>query len=232
MTLGIGEKHKQIMQKVMAASAISEEPNRQIHLIAVSKTMPVERIREAMDAGLTDFGENKVQELTHKMSMLDDGVKWHMIGHLQRNKVKYIIDKVALIHSVDTISLFEEINRRGQAVNRRIDCLIQVNVSGEHSKYGIHPQKTDVMLKEIERLAMVKVRGLMTMAPHYKDPEKTRDCFKRLSELYRSCKSKRYPWTDFQSLSMGMSNDYEIAVQEGSNMIRIGSALFGERDYG
>lgn len=229
--MSVDENYGLIQEKINEAKLKSSKPAKKIEIIAVTKTIPVHHMNEAFEAGLINFGENKVQEMTEKMTLMDNQIKWHMIGHLQRNKVKYIVDKVALIHSVDSVSLLNEINRRGEMVNRTINCLIQVNVSGEYSKFGIPPQELDHMIKNAEGLDWVSVEGLMTMAPHFDDPEKTRDCFKKLSELYHRCADLRYPWINFKHLSMGMSNDFEIALQEGSNMIRIGSALFGERSY-
>jgi len=229
--MSIIDNYKNIQEKVNEAVIMSNDPEKRVEIIAVTKTIPVHRMNEALEAGLHHFGENKVQDMTEKMSLMNDGVKWHMIGHLQRNKVKYIVDKVTLIHSVDSISLFSEINRRGEKINKVIDCLLQVNVSGETSKFGVSPREIDDVVKGAEELRWVNIKGLMTMAPYHDDPEKSRDCFKKLNELFHNYKEREYPWTNFQYLSMGMSNDYEIAVQEGSNMIRIGSALFGERNY-
>lgn len=230
--MSIAENYKIVQKKIYEALMMSDDPEKSIEIIAVTKTIPINQMKEALEAGLYQFGENKVQEITEKIKLMDNRVKWHMIGHLQRNKVKYIVDKVALIHSVDSISLFNEINRRGEKINRNIDCLIQVNVSGEDTKFGISPEDLNDMIRSSEAMKNVNIKGLMTMAPHYDDPEKTRECFKKLNELYHHYKEKKYSWTNFQILSMGMSNDYEIAIQEGSNMIRIGSALFGERNYG
>lgn len=229
--MSIINNYKHIQEKVNEAVMMSADPQKKVEIIAVTKTIPVNRMIEALEAGLYQFGENKVQDMTEKMSVMNEIVKWHMIGHLQRNKVKYIVDKVALIHSVDSISLFSEINRRGEKISKSIDCLLQVNVTGEISKFGISPQEMDDMVMGVEDMKWVNIKGLMTMAPHYDDPERTRDCFKKLNDLFHKYKEKKYPWTNFQYLSMGMSNDYHIAVQEGSNMIRIGSALFGERNY-
>ncbi len=229
--MSVAENYRVVQKRINDALVMSDDPEKTIELVAVTKTIPINRMKEALDVGLYHFGENKVQEITEKINFMDDSVKWHMIGHLQRNKVKYIVDKVALIHSVDSISLFNEINRRGEKINRTIDCLIQINVSGEYTKFGISPEDLNDMMKNVEGMNRVNIKGLMTMAPHYDNPEKTRDCFKKLYDLYHNCKDKQYSWANFQWLSMGMSNDYEIAVQEGSNMLRIGSAIFGERSY-
>ena len=172
-----------------------------------------------------------MQELASKCDQVTGTINWHMIGHLQRNKVKYIVDKVALIHSVDSISLMEEISLRALKVNRQIDCLIQVNVSGEASKFGIEPTELEEMLKRASQLKGVSITGLMTMAPFSDNPETARPCFQRLNELFQLMKEKELDSVEMKVLSMGMSNDYEVAVEEGATMVRIGSALFGKRNY-
>ncbi len=230
--MSISENYNEIGLRINDAVTKSADPDKTVNIIAVSKTIPVDQMKEAFSLGLVHFGENKVQELSQKMSLMEESIQWHMIGHLQRNKVKYIVDKVSLIHSVDSNSLLQEINKRGVQIGKTIDCLIQVNVSGEVSKYGISPDALEEMIKQVENYEMIKVTGLMTMAPHYDNPEKARDCFKRLHDLFHNIKEIKRLRTEFTHLSMGMSNDYEIAVQEGSNMVRIGSALFGEGNNG
>jgi pyridoxal phosphate enzyme (YggS family) len=230
--MSVAENYQTITKKIEDACLLSGRQPGEIQVIAVSKLVSIKQVNEAISIGIKHFGENKVQDMIEKMKAINDPVNWHMIGHLQRNKVKYIVDNVSLIHSVDSISLLQEIDRQALKINRVVDCLIQVNVSGEASKFGIDPAEIDSMMISLEGLDKINVTGFMTMAPYYDDPEKTRDSFKRLSFLYRSCQEKAYPRTHLKYLSMGMSNDYEIAVQEGSNMVRIGSALFGERNYG
>jgi PLP dependent protein len=230
--MSVADNYQTITKKIEDACLVSGRQPGEVQVIAVSKLVSIQQMNEAISIGIKHFGENKVQDMMEKMKVIDDPVNWHMIGHLQRNKVKYIVNNVSLIHSVDSISLMQEINRQALKINRVVDCLVQVNVSGEASKFGIDPAEIDSIMMSLEGLDMIKVVGLMTMAPHYDDPEKTRDFFKRLSFLFRSCQEKAYPGTHLKYLSMGMSNDYEIAVQEGSNMVRIGSALFGERNYG
>ena len=209
----------------------SVNPERSVKLIAVTNTVPTELIRKAAESGLTDFGENKVQELVSKYQELDSHIQWHMIGHLQRNKVKYIVDKVSLIHSLDSYSLAKEIEKRASASNQIIDCLIQVNVSGEKSKYGIDSTKTMELIQNLEPFKHIKIKGLMTMAPLTANQAVARDCFKKLYELQQEVIQRNYAEIDMEYLSMGMSNDFQAAIEEGSNMIRIGSAIFGERDY-
>ena len=228
----IADNLKIVQHRIQEALQKSDDPSKKVDLIAVTKTVPVSRIQEAVSEGITQIGENKVQEILAKFDEIDAQVKWHMIGHLQRNKVKYIIDKVSLIHSVDSVSLLQEINRRAEMNHHVMQCLLQVNVSGETSKYGVDPSEIDHILQAIERLQSVKIIGLMTMAPYFDNPEKSRDCFKRLHAIYQELKARELQQVEMKILSMGMSNDFEIAVQEGSTMVRIGSALFGERDYG
>lgn len=230
--MSLSENYQEIKKRVNESLQRSVDPKKDVEIVAVSKTVSVAQINEAIELGISHFGENKVQEMVSKMDKVQPSVNWHMIGHLQRNKVKYIVDEVSLIHSLDSISLLEEINRRASVASRVLDCLIQVNVSGEISKYGISPSEVYQLMQQMEMYEHVNVVGLMTMAPYYDDPEKTRDCFMRLNELFQNCSMKNYPGTEMRHLSMGMSNDYEIAIQEGSNMVRIGSALFGERNYG
>ncbi|MDW7671612.1 MAG: YggS family pyridoxal phosphate-dependent enzyme [Bacillota bacterium] len=230
--MSVALNYQTITKKIEEACLVSGRQPGEVNVIAVSKLVTIKQMKEAISIGINHFGENKVQDMMEKMKAIDAPVNWHMIGHLQRNKVKYIVDNVSLIHSVDSLSLIQEIERQALKINRVVDCLIQVNVSGEASKFGIDPTEIDSIMESLEGLEKINVVGLMTMAPHYDDPEKTRDSFKRLSFLFETCQEKAYHGTHLKYLSMGMSNDYEIAVQEGANMVRIGSALFGERNYG
>jgi len=209
----------------------SYDPQREIHIVAVTKTIPVEIIRSALEAGLKNLGENKAQELMSKYDEIGTDAQWHMIGHLQRNKVKYIIDKVSLIHSLDSLSLAKEINKRAGGDKRKMEVLIQVNVSGEESKYGMDPSSAHHLIDEMESMEWVQIKGLMTMAPFTANQQVTRDCFKRLYELKEKIATKKYEHVEMKYLSMGMSNDYQEAIEEGSNMVRIGSAIFGNRNY-
>jgi PLP dependent protein len=230
--MSLADNLNNVQKKIIEAAKMSQNPDRQIEVVAVTKTIPVNRMREILSLGVSHLGENKVQELVNKIGEIDSDVSWHMIGHLQRNKVKYIVDKVSLIHSVDSIPLLNEINRRAADINREIQCLIQVNVSGEVSKFGLEPAEVLPILRAAEAMPFIKIKGLMTMAPFHEDPEQSRDCFKRLHELYQTSKENKLHQVEMEILSMGMSNDFEIAVEEGSTMVRIGSALFGERYYG
>ncbi len=202
-----------------------------VELIAVTKTIDIERILEAIDAGVTDIGENKVQELTEKISAMGDITNYHMIGHLQTNKVKYIINDVHLIHSLDRLSLAKEINKRGGAVNRIIDCLVQVNISGEESKYGIDKSEALEFIEKVMNFKNIRIKGLMTIAPFTDDESVIRESFRGLSKLRDEIISKNYAELDMKYLSMGMTNDFEIAIEEGANMVRVGTGIFGKRVY-
>ena len=192
-------------------------------LIAVSKTKPVEDIMEAYETGIRDFGENHVQEILEKKDKLPADIRWHMIGHLQTNKVKDIVDKVYLIHSVDTIKLAKEIDKQAKKRDLVVNVLLEVNIASEESKYGFKEEELDNALKEIELLENIKVLGLMCVAPYTPTPEDNRKYFKEMNAL-----KKKY---NLDILSMGMSNDYIIADEENSTYVRIGTKIFGERDY-
>ncbi|MDI3312352.1 MAG: YggS family pyridoxal phosphate-dependent enzyme [Thermoanaerobacterium sp.] len=201
-----------------------------ILIVAVTKTVDVSRIEEAVKYGITDIGENKVQELVDKYPTLMDKVQFHFIGHLQTNKVKYIIDKVKMIHSLDSVRLAEEINKRAQKSNRVIDCLIEVNVGSEESKYGIEPSSLNEFIKKLESFDNLKIKGLMTVAP-YLAAEDVRPYFREMKQLFDNAKSLNQKNLDFKYLSMGMTNDYTVAIEEGANIIRIGTGIFGKRLY-
>ena len=199
-------------------------------LVAVSKTRTPEEINVAIDAGVTDIGENKVQEIMDKFDAVKP-VKWHMIGHLQTNKVKYVIDKVCLIHSVDSIKLMDEIERQAEKHNLDMDILIQVNISGEETKSGISKEEVEDLLKYAGELKHVKVKGLMTIAPKTDNSVTNRLHFDNMRQLFVDIKQKKYDNVNMVYLSMGMSGDFETAIECGANMVRVGSAIFGARDY-
>ncbi len=229
MTLKRNIEH--VLTRVKDATSTSNQELNDIQLIAVTKTIDVNVIKEAINLGVLHIGENKVQELTRKYEEIGDIVKWHLIGHLQRNKVKYIIDKVDLIHSLDSLRLAKEINKRAKNIDRIMECLLQVNVSGETTKHGVDPKDVKNFLKEIAPLDNIKIVGLMTMAPHVENKEESRQYFKKLKEMYEEISDMNLQNIEMKYLSMGMSNDYEIAVEEGANIIRVGRSIFGERDY-
>ncbi|MEA4922291.1 MAG: YggS family pyridoxal phosphate-dependent enzyme [Eubacteriaceae bacterium] len=200
-------------------------------LVAVTKTHPYQDINTAIDEGVTDIGENKVQEILDKYDHVKP-VRWHMIGHLQTNKVKYIIDKVSLIHSVDSLKLAKEINKRAGQHGITMDILIQVNSADEESKFGISADDTGAMIKEIlDTCENIRICGLMCVAPFAEDPADIRQYFAEVKKQYDEFGKISHERLDFKYLSMGMSHDYQTAMEEGSNMVRVGSAIFGQRVY-
>jgi len=202
-----------------------------VTLIAVSKTQPVAFINEVYNAGIRDFGENKVQELIDKFPQMPDDIRWHLIGHLQTNKVKYIIDKVFLIHSVDSIKLAQEISKEATKRNISVSILIQVNVSHEETKYGISELLAIDLIKEVSTFPGIHIRGLMTIAPYTENPEENRLYFRKLKQLSVDIISKSIDNVSMDCLSMGMSGDYKVAIEEGSTYVRVGTSIFGERIY-
>ncbi|MBQ1823316.1 MAG: YggS family pyridoxal phosphate-dependent enzyme [Lachnospiraceae bacterium] len=203
----------------------------EVTLITVSKTKPLSDLRIAYEEGSRDFGENKVQELVSKIDEMPSDVKWHLIGHLQRNKVKYIAGKVAMIHSVDSYRLAEEINVQAKKNSCVIPILIEINIAGEDTKFGIKPEEAEELIREISELENVKVSGLMTIAPNVANPEENRAYFKAMKDLFVDISTKNIDNVEMKVLSMGMTNDYTVAVEEGATMIRVGTGIFGARDY-
>lgn len=226
----IGDNYKNILNKVSELSNKSAFDNEAV-LIAVSKTKPVKMLKEAYDAGARDFGENKVQELVSKYDELPADIRWHLIGHLQTNKVKYIIDKAYMIHSVDSYKLAKEISKEALKHNLTMNILIEVNVADEDSKFGVSLDECENLVREIAKLPGILVRGLMTVAPFVQNAEENRDVFRKLRELSVDLKSKNIDNTNIDCLSMGMSGDYEVAIDEGATYVRVGTAIFGERNY-
>ncbi|WP_019988267.1 YggS family pyridoxal phosphate-dependent enzyme [Rudanella lutea] len=200
-------------------------------LIAVTKTKPVPMLQEAYDAGCRDFGENRVQEMVEKYPQLPADIRWHQIGHLQSNKVKYIAPFVALIHSVDSPALLKEINKQAAKNNRVIDCLLQIFIAQEDTKFGLDPAEARALLQspDLDALTHVRLVGLMGLATNTDDEEQVRQEFRSLKKLYDELASIQRPNVAFSELSMGMSGDYELAIAEGSTMVRVGSAIFGSR---
>ncbi len=203
----------------------------EVTLIAVSKTKPVSMLKEVYDAGIRQFGENKVQELTEKEEQLPKDIRWHMIGHLQRNKVKYIIGKTALIHSVDSLRLAEEISRQSTKQQVISDILVEVNIAGEESKFGISNQEAIALVSEIAALPGIHIRGLMTIAPFVSNGEENRAYFRKMKELSVDIMKQNIDNVNMDILSMGMTGDYTVAIEEGSTMVRVGTGIFGERSY-
>ncbi|HEX2945455.1 MAG TPA: YggS family pyridoxal phosphate-dependent enzyme [Clostridia bacterium] len=225
----IRDNYEAIRDRVLKAAARAGRDPGEIKIIAVSKTMSADRIKAAYDIGIADFGENRVQELCDKTDILNIGCNWHLIGHLQTNKVKYIIDRVSMIHSLDSLELAGEIQKRAQKAGRRVDVLVQVNVAGEESKFGIKPEETLDFIREAGKLENLRIKGLMTIAPMAENPEEIRWVFANLRKLLIDISRENIDNIDMDYLSMGMSNDFEAAIEEGSNIVRIGTALFGKR---
>lgn len=226
----IKENLEYINEKIKTAAEKSGRRREDILLLAVSKTVDVPRIKEAVELGLIDLGENKPQEINWKYYEIEN-VRWHQIGHLQTNKVKYIIDKVCLIHSVDSMRLAEEINKKAAAKGIVMDILVEINIAGEEAKHGVPLNEAEALAVEISSLENVRVKGLMTVAPFVEDPEENRKYFRQMKKLFDDIDKKSYNNIDMKYLSMGMTNDYEVAVEEGANIVRIGTGLFGARDY-
>ena len=224
--VSIAENYNKLNARIkQAAEAAGRDPGT-IEIVAVSKTVPVERIARALDCGIKIIGENRVQEAKQKYAVLGAKAEWHMVGHLQTNKVRDALTIFSLIHSLDSLHLAEEIENRAE---RTVDCLIEVNTSGEATKYGIEPGELISFFESIQRLTKINVRGLMTIGPGWalEDAENSRSCFRMLFEL-RGALAKKYH-REFPCLSMGMTSDFEVAIEEGSTMIRVGTALFGPR---
>lgn len=230
--MSIKENIDGIMKRVEAACSKAGRNAEDITLIAVSKTVDALRAGEAVECGIINLGENKVQELVDKYEKLDNkGIKWHMIGHLQKNKVKYIVDKAELIHSVESAELAAEINKRASNHNLVSKILIELNIAKEESKFGIDDENVYDFVRELEQYENIRVMGLMTVAPYSENPEEIRWVFKKMKEIYDNISKLNLKNIEMKYLSMGMTNDFEIAIEEGANVIRIGTAIFGARNY-
>ena len=228
----IRENLIEIEKNIQAACDRVGRDRGEITLIAVSKTKPVDMIEEALSYGITSFGENKVQELTAKYELLNDKeINWHLIGHLQTNKVKYIVDKVELIHSVDSLKLAYEIEKEAKKKNVICNILIEVNIANEDTKYGVKADEALNLIEDIAELSHIRVKGLMTIAPFVEEAEKNREHFRKLRQLLIDIKSKNIDNVYMDILSMGMTGDYCIAIEEGATLVRVGTGVFGEREY-
>ncbi|GFR35028.1 YggS family pyridoxal phosphate-dependent enzyme [Thermobrachium celere] len=227
--MGVAENVYYIKNRIKEVCERCGRNHDEIILVGVSKTHPVEKLIEAKSAGIDIFGESKAQEFLTKYEKIE-GAKWHFIGHLQKNKVKYIIDKVDLIHSLDDLELAGEINKRAQKINRVMDVLIQINIGKEQTKYGIYEEDLFEFAERLTQFNNIKIKGLMCIPPDEGD-DKTRQYFKRMKMLFDKIKKLNYHNFDIKYLSMGMTHDFEIAIEEGANIIRVGTGIFGERDY-
>ena len=227
----ITENLEQVRKNIEeACRAVNRDPG-EVTLISVSKTKPVSMLQEAYDAGSRDFGENKVQEIMDKYPQLPSDIRWHMIGHLQRNKVKYIVGQVALIHSVDSYRLAEEINIQAKKKNIIVPILVEVNIAHEESKFGISEEDAIQLVEEIAELENVRIKGLMTIAPYVENAEDNRLYFRKIKDLSVDIAAKNIDNVSMEILSMGMTGDYEVAIEEGATMVRVGTGIFGARNY-
>lgn len=225
------ENLQEVERKIQEACEKVNRSRDEVTLIAVSKTKPVSMLKEVYDLGIRDFGENKVQELTEKYSEMPSDLTWHLIGHLQRNKVKQVIDKAALIHSVDSIRLAETIENEAAKKNIIVDILLEVNVAEEESKYGFKVNEVLSAVEHIATFSHIRIKGLMTIAPFVENPEENRTVFSSLQKLSVDIAKKNIDNVSVNILSMGMTNDYQVAIEEGATMIRVGTGIFGKRDY-
>ena len=222
------ENLSKVEQNILAACEKSTRPRSEVTLIAVSKTKPAEMLQEAYDAGVRDFGENKVQEICDKYEVLPSDIRWHMIGHLQRNKVKYIIDKVCMIHSVDSYRLAEEINIQAKKHRIVMPVLIEVNIADEQTKFGVSKEDAIQLIEEAAHLDNISIQGLMTVAPYVTDAEENRKYFQEIKQLAVDIQAKNIDNVAMRVLSMGMTGDYAVAIEEGADMVRVGTGIFGE----
>ncbi len=225
------ENYRRVKENIRKACEKSGREEQEVTLLAVSKTKPVDMLLDVYHAGARDFGENKVQELVDKIPQMPADVRWHMIGHLQRNKVKYIVDKVYLIHSVDSLRLAEEISREAVKKQTEVNILIEVNVAQEESKFGTTVEDTAELIRSIAVLPAIHIKGLMTIAPFVENAEENRTYFQKLRQLAVDIGNKNIDNVSMGILSMGMTGDYMVAAEEGSTIVRVGTGIFGERDY-
>lgn len=227
----IRDNLEQVRQKIRCSCEKAGREENEVTLISVSKTKPLSMLREAYEAGARDFGENKVQELMEKIPQMPEDIRWHMIGHLQRNKVKYIVGKVYLIHSVDSLRLAEEISREAVKQGTTVNILLEVNVAGEESKFGAALEETAGLVLSVSKLPGIHICGLMTIAPYVENAEENRQYFRKLKQLSVDIERKNIDNVNMDVLSMGMTGDYSVAVEEGATYVRVGTGIFGERDY-
>ena len=229
MAINIADNINTIKQRIVSAAVKCGRDPDSIKLLAVTKTIPTEYIIKAIDAGITMLGENYVQEAKDKIAAIGSRARWHMIGHLQTNKAKYAVTLFDYVHSVDRLELAQELDKRAGLINRKLNVLIEVNVSGEKSKSGIPAADAPALIKQIAGLENLVVRGLMTMAPYSHNPENARPYFSALRNLRDNISRQQIPGIQMEELSMGMTDDFEVAIEEGATIVRIGRAIFGKR---
>ena len=229
--MGITENLSIVENKIAAACKRAGRERDEVKLIAVSKTQPVEAIREAIEYGINSFGENRVQELREKTEIIEDNLDWHLIGHLQTNKVKFVVGKVSLIHSLENIRLAEAIDKEAKKHNVIVDVLVEVNIAKEDTKFGVNPEEVESFIREVLIFKNINIRGLMTVAPYTDISEENRKYFKKLKKIMVDLNSKNIHNVNMNVLSMGMTGDYEIAIEEGATLVRVGTGIFGSRNY-
>ena len=227
----LAKNYNAVKENIKKACEQAGRSQEEVTLLAVSKTKPVDMLMDVYHAGARDFGENKVQELVDKIPQLPSDIRWHLIGHLQRNKVKYIVDKVAMIHSVDSLRLAETIEKEAAKKAVIVPILIEVNVAQEESKFGLKPEEVLPLIEQIADFSHIRIKGLMTIAPYVDNAEENREIFRELKKLSVDIAAKNINNVTMSVLSMGMTGDYMVAVQEGATMVRVGTGIFGERDY-
>lgn len=227
----ISDNLRLVEENIAAACKRAGRRREEVKLIAVSKTHPVEAIKEAVRYGIRSFGENKVQELKEKMETLGDELDWHLIGHLQTNKVKYVVGKVSLIHSLESIRLAEALEKEAVKRGVIVDVLVEVNIAGEDTKFGVLPENVEDFIREVAKFEHIRVKGLMTVAPIAQKSEENRKYFKNLNKIMVDLNSKNIHNVSMNVLSMGMTGDYETAIEEGATLVRVGTGIFGHRDY-
>jgi hypothetical protein len=225
----VKENLAEVEERIKLACKRAGRDRREVTLVAVSKTKPVSMIEEAYAAGIREFGENRVQEICEKYDKLPEDARWHMIGHLQRNKVKQVIDKAVLIHSVDSLRLAEQIEEEAVKADCTVDILLEVNVADEESKYGFKLEEAEEAVRKIALLPHIKIKGFMTIAPFVENSEENRTIFKKLYQLYVDIEEKNIDNVNMSVLSMGMTGDFETAIEEGATLIRVGTGIFGTR---
>lgn len=225
------ENLRTVEEKVQKACERAGRDPKEVTLIAVSKTKPIEMVQEAYDAGKRDFGENKAQEMKQKYEVMPKDIRWHFIGHLQTNKIKYLLGRTCLIHSVDSLHLAQAIEAECVKRDQEVDILIEVNVAQEATKFGLKLEETLALVREAAKLPHLHIQGLMTIAPYVEDPEQNRPIFASLRKLSVDIAAKNIDNVHMNVLSMGMTGDYEVAIEEGATMVRVGTGIFGQRDY-
>ncbi len=229
--MSITENLSMVENKIAAACKRAGRERDEVKLIAVSKTQPVEAIREAIEYGINSFGENRVQELREKTEIIKDNLDWHLIGHLQTNKVKYVVGKVSLIHSLENIRLAEALDKEAAKLGITVDVLAEINVAKEDTKFGVNPEDAENFIREVSKFPNINIKGLMTVAPYTDISEENRKYFRQLKKIMVDLNSKNIHNVSMNVLSMGMTGDYEVAIEEGATLVRVGTGIFGSRNY-